>query len=97
MKRNGWTRNLRLKIGAVLVALVTTLGFYGLIQANPLTHANTPSTSSGSTDTAAPSTDNTAPAFAPAPSTSSSADGSAFAPAAPAPITRRPVTHTRSS
>jgi hypothetical protein len=98
MKRTGWTRNLRLKIGAVVVALVTTLGFYGLIQANPLTHANTTSAPASSTDTttSAPSTDNGSQAFAPAPApvTSGSADGSAFA---PAPVSRMPVTRTRHS
>ncbi|MGH2632415.1 MAG: hypothetical protein ACRDG3_03305 [Tepidiformaceae bacterium] len=31
-----WTRNLPLKIGAVVAALAGTLGFYGLIQAHPL-------------------------------------------------------------
>ena len=97
MKRNGWTRNLRLKIGAAFVALLATLGFYGMIQANPLTHANTTSAPSGSADTApavAPSTGNTTPALAPAPSTSTTNDGSTFA---PAPVTRQPVTRTRHS
>ncbi len=35
MGRN-WTRNLRLKIGAVVAAVAGTLGFYGLIQAHPV-------------------------------------------------------------
>lgn len=35
MGRN-WTRNLPLKIGAVVAAIAGTLGFYGLIQAHPL-------------------------------------------------------------
>lgn len=94
MKRNGWTKNLRLKAGATFVALVATLGFYGLIQANPLTHASTASAPAGSANTVAPapSTDDSGQAFAPAPS--NAANGSTFA---PAPVSQMPVTRTRHS
>lgn len=54
MKQQGWTRNLRLKVGAVVTALLATLGFYGLIQAHPLTHttSTTPASAPGVSSTA---------------------------------------------
>jgi len=42
MGRN-WSRNLPLKVGAVVAAIAGTFGFYGLIQAHPLSHPTTSS------------------------------------------------------
>ena len=58
MGRN-WTRNLPLKVGAVVAAIAGTFGFYGLIQAHPLSHQTTNSAAtapaiSGSNDQPVP-------------------------------------------
>jgi hypothetical protein len=51
MGRN-WTRNLPLKIGAVVAAIAGTLGFYGLIQAHPLGSESTSSVAATTTGVA---------------------------------------------
>lgn len=83
MKRSH--KNLGLKVATVLTALAATTGFYGLIQAHPLTHQQVATQ---------PSNDSASAVSAPI----NSADGVGLSPAAPsAPFTRRPVTRTRAS
>ncbi len=38
-----WFRNLPLKLGALALAALGMLGFYGIVQANPLAHASSQS------------------------------------------------------
>jgi hypothetical protein len=47
MRRNWWTKNLGVRAGAAAVAGLATLGFYGLVAANPPHHA----ASAGAADT----------------------------------------------
>ncbi|MGI8553884.1 MAG: hypothetical protein ACR2PL_24300 [Dehalococcoidia bacterium] len=101
MNRRGWARNAKFKIAAVLAALLSTLGFYGLIQANP------PANSARSADVSpTPPRDVVGGPAASAPSSLSTGAGSIGAgrssialPPVDAPAVRpiRPATRTRAS
>lgn len=62
MKRNGWTQNMRLRLGAGAAALLATVGIYGLVQAQPPAHAKQAGAS-----TAVPSAPPLAPTVVPFP------------------------------
>lgn len=83
-----WRRNVRLRVSALVLALVTTVGFYGFIQANPQVPTSSPAAvtvSANDPNTAATSSGGLIGSTA-------NSGGSYFGTSNPAPA---PVPHTR--
>ena len=93
MRNSSWLRNLRFKVFSIIAVVLASLGFYALVQANPLTHVN--ASGPASAPASAP-----APSFNGAPSDGSTGVGQSAQPAPivqSAPIAPQPRLRTRGS